>query len=295
MIKRITLLGIAILVLVVISKYAQGQTVTFDQLNSNVGSQKAITWNTSPHSSGFGHRIISTDPGGLTTLNIQTRHNTSLWKDIMVINSLGNIGIGLNNPSYPFHLKSSAYDRSRFEYGSTTIDVVSYAAGTYDYSGSAGIWVNGADALLMSGAGKGIRLLTYDGTTATERMRILQNGNIGINTKIAPYTLSVNGTVGAREVNVNTTVWADYVFEQGYNLKPLADVKLYYEKNLHLPEIPSEQEVLQNGVNISEMTVKLLQKIEELTIYLVKQEEEISSLKIEIFRINEIIKDGNHD
>ena len=277
MIKRITLLGIAILVLVVISKYAQGQTTTFDHLNST-GSHKAITWTTSVYGAGFGHRFISVDPTNLTTLNLQTRHNSGTWKDVMVINSLGNIGFGTTNPSYPFHLKTISYDRARFEYSTATIDVVSYPAGNEGHSGSAGIYVNGADAMLLSGVGKGIRLLTNNGSTTFERMTILPNGNVGINTKIAPYTLSVNGTVGAREVNVNTTVWADYVFDPDYKLMPLSELDNFIQKNGHLPEVPTEAEVMENGVNLAEMNVKLLEKVEELTLHMIRQEKLIEEL-----------------
>lgn len=277
MIKSFTILGIVFSVLIGFTPDAIGQTTTFDDMNSNVGSQKRITWNTSVFGAGFGHRLISIDPGESTTLNFQARHNSATWKDVLVINSLGYVGLGLNNPGYPFHLKAAATARSRFEYGTTDIDIVDYGAGSFDYAGSAGVFVNGADALLMSGPGKGIRLITNDGSTYYERMRILSNGNVGINTKNPTYKLSVNGTIGAHEVNVTTTGWADYVFAPEYKLMPLSELKAFIQKNGHLPDVPTEAEVMENGINLAEMNVKLLEKVEELTLYVIELEKKIDS------------------
>lgn len=261
------------------SQIVTGQTTNFDYMHSNVGSQKTISWNTSSFGAGFGHRLISIDPGGTTTLNLQARHNSATWKDVLVINSVGHLAIGHNSPVHLFHLKSVASDRSRFEYGTTTIDLVDYGTSSHDYSESTGMFVNGRDALVMSGVGKGIRLVTHDGSTYKERLRVLSNGKVGINTKNPTYQLSVNGTIGAHEVNVTTSGWADYVFDTGYELRPLKEVEQFIRENGHLPNVPSEKEVLDNGVNLLEMNVKLLEKVEELTLYIIEMKKEIEQLK----------------
>jgi hypothetical protein len=177
MIIRTTLTYICCLFFTGFIHFATAQTTTFDAINSNVGSQRTITWNTSSWGSGFGHRLISIDPGSSTTLNLQARHNSATWKDALVINSHGNVGVGLNNPAHPFHLKAIANARSRFEYGTTTIDVVDFGAGSFAYSESSGVFVNGKDALLMSGPGRGIRLITNTGSSYIERLRILPDGS----------------------------------------------------------------------------------------------------------------------
>lgn len=92
------------------------------------------------------------------------------------------------------------------------------------------------------------------------------------------YTLNVNGKVRAKEVKCYTT-WADFVFEPGYKLMPLQEVKTYTQQHKHLPDIPSEKEVFQNGVNLAEMNSKLLQKIEELYLYVFELESRIRTLE----------------
>ena len=252
------------------------QTTTFDYMHSNVGSQKTISWNTSIYGAGFGHRLISIDPGGATTLNLQARHNSASWKDAIVINSQGYVGFGLTPTTYPFHFKFATANRARFEFITNTIDLVSYAPSTNDYGNSAGVFMSGQDGLIMTGQGNNLRFITNNGSYL-ERMRILPNGNVGINTKNPAYTLSVNGTIGAQEVNVTATGWADYVFKPEYKLMPLSEVEAFINKNGHLPNVPKEMEVLEHGVNLLEMNKVLLEKVEELTLYVIELEKKISS------------------
>jgi hypothetical protein len=73
--------------------------------------------------------------------------------------------------------------------------------------------------------------------------------------------------------------WSDYVFESDYSLKTLNDVEVFIQTNKHLPDIPSASEVKQNGYNLHDMNVKLLQKVEELTLYSIEQKKEIEQLK----------------
>lgn len=92
----------------------------------------------------------------------------------------------------------------------------------------------------------------------------------------------VNGTVYCKELRVTTNVWADYVFEDDYKLKSLKEVERFIAENKHLPGIPSEKEVLENGVNVVEMQTKMLKTMEELTLHLIelKKENEILAKKV---------------
>ena len=111
-------------------------------------------------------------------------------------------------------------------------------------------------------------------------MTILNNGNVGIGTT-NPGTarLAVNGTIRAREVIVTTQGWPDRVFKPDYNLKPLHEVEKYIKKNSRLEGIPSEKEVMAKGVPMGEMQAKLLQKLEETTLYLIEMKKENEQIK----------------
>jgi hypothetical protein len=75
------------------------------------------------------------------------------------------------------------------------------------------------------------------------------------------------------------SAWPDYVFKTQYKLPALNEVKAYIDRNHHLPEMPSEQEVKDNGINLGEMNKLLTKKVEELTLYAIGQKEEIEQLK----------------
>ena len=77
-------------------------------------------------------------------------------------------------------------------------------------------------------------------------------------------------------------VGADFVFAEDYQLRPLSDVKAFIQEYKHLPEIKSAQEMQENGVGVNELQTQLLQKIEELTLYILQQEERIKALEAEL-------------
>ncbi|MBN7817464.1 hypothetical protein [Algoriphagus pacificus] len=114
----------------------------------------------------------------------------------------------------------------------------------------------------------------------TNNLMVLSpTGNLGIGTVAPSEKLSVNGKIKAHEVNITTSGWADYVFKADYDLMPLNEVERYISERGHLPNIPSEREVIENGVNLLEMNIKLLEKVEELTLYVIELEKKIESKK----------------
>ncbi|STD09964.1 Uncharacterised protein [Chryseobacterium carnipullorum] len=96
-------------------------------------------------------------------------------------------------------------------------------------------------------------------------------------------TARFDGKIFAKEVEVKTNVWADYVFKKDYKLNSLEEVEKHIQEKGHLPNIPSSEKVLQDGINVAEMNVKLLEKIEELTLYSIEQNKKlkIQSEKVE--------------
>ncbi len=89
------------------------------------------------------------------------------------------------------------------------------------------------------------------------------------------YLLSVKGEILSKGVTVAETVGADYVFANDYQLSQLAEVEEFIEKNNHLQDIPSAEEMIKEGVDIGKLQMKLLQKIEELTLYTIEQQKAI--------------------
>lgn len=104
-------------------------------------------------------------------------------------------------------------------------------------------------------------------------------GNVGIGTSSPQYKLDVNGTIHANEIIVGTVSGADFVFAPTYSLLPLSELSAYIAANNHLPEIPSAAEMESNGVNVNELQILLLKKIEELTLYILQQDQRINELE----------------
>jgi hypothetical protein len=104
----------------------------------------------------------------------------------------------------------------------------------------------------------------------------LNGGSVGIGTQNPDplYKLSVNGKIRAMEIKVETG-WADFVFTPGYRLRPLAEVEAHIKDHGHLPDVPSAQQVQAEGVDLGKANTLLLQKVEELTLYLIEQEKKV--------------------
>jgi len=114
--------------------------------------------------------------------------------------------------------------------------------------------------------------------------KLIFNATVGIGTSNFPdptYKLYVKDGIRTEKVKVDIASdngWADYVFEDTYQLNTLEEVENYIKSNGHLKDIPSTQEVLENGIELAEMNKLLLQKIEELTLYAIEQDKKINAL-----------------
>ena len=121
-----------------------------------------------------------------------------------------------------------------------------------------------------------------------ERLHVNGNsiitGNVGIGTTSLDYKLNVNGTIKAKEIKVKAD-WSDFVFADNYKLMSLDKLEQHIKVNKSLPGIPTEKEVKENGVKVGEMQAKLLEKVEELTLYVIEQNKKISELEEKIARL----------
>ncbi len=96
-----------------------------------------------------------------------------------------------------------------------------------------------------------------------------------------------NGYVHAREVKVFLNGWCDYVFADDYELRPLAEVEKFIKENHHLPDVPSEKTVLENGVDVGDMEAVLLRKVEELTLYSIELKKELDQIKKQLEEVSQ--------
>ncbi|RPD43233.1 hypothetical protein EG028_02750 [Chitinophaga barathri] len=106
------------------------------------------------------------------------------------------------------------------------------------------------------------------------------NANMGIGGNAqSAYKLSVHGVMSARKIKVTQETWADHVFQKDYQLPTLAELDAYIKTHHHLPAIPSAEEVKSAGLDVGDMQAKLLQKVEELTLYLIEERKRNEALE----------------
>lgn len=91
--------------------------------------------------------------------------------------------------------------------------------------------------------------------------------------------LKVSGKIWAHEVEVKLDDWWDEVFDEEYILMPLVQLEKFIKTNNHLPDMPTEETVLKNGIELGEMNALLLKKVEELTLYVIELKKELDEVK----------------
>lgn len=118
----------------------------------------------------------------------------------------------------------------------------------------------------------------YNAVQAKSVMFIKQStGNVGIGTTDPKAKLAVNGDIYAKKVRVTPDDWPDFVFESAYELPSLQELERFIAEHKHLPGIPSAKEVSEQGVDLGQNQAKLLQKIEEMTLYLIEQHKKFAA------------------
>ena len=191
----------------------------------------------------------------------------------------GRVGIGTKTPTATLHINTDS-DVGRGQNPSLRIGlrdgkhiaIDGNEIGAFDNNSNSVLYINGSSSTSNT-------IINGDGT-----------GNVGIGTKDPKdWKLAVNGKIRTKEIKVEAD-WADFVFYDNYKLPTLVDVENYIRANGHLKDIPSAKEVEKNGIYLGEMNSKLLQKIEELTLYTIQQQKEITRLKLLEERLNKLEK-----
>jgi hypothetical protein len=115
--------------------------------------------------------------------------------------------------------------------------------------------------------------------SSTHKGQVIIGGETIYNGNHTDFRLSVDGKLLTKEIYVTNAGWADYVFDENYTLKPLDEVDKFIKANKHLPNIPSAKEISEQGNNMANTDRLLLEKIEELTLYMIELKKRIVELE----------------
>lgn len=231
-------------------------------------------------------------PWGVTASNVANRPLFG-WENgnmqLMRILANGFVGIGTVSPTAQFHTTAAvrfenlADSSNPFKLLGTDTNGNVFEFNPAEFSG--GSTSNHFD------------WLRPDGTEPTAiNDNIYTHGKVGINTKTFPtnvgnvnvskYSLYAKGGILTEEVRVSlSSDWADFVFQEDYNLEPLDKVERFIAENKHLKNVPSSKEVKENGIELGEMNKILLMKIEELTLYLIEMNKKLEQQNDEIVKL----------
>lgn len=216
----------------------------------------------------------------------------------MVINSSGYVGIGTVNPETRLHVAHGVRLRKSTigltvanadngwirddwltgNYGPAKWDQTKKKwvrpGGTYNDIGGI-VYQDEGTYFLRHPAGSKLEFTNGEFLNTSFMFAHMYNGNVGIGTNTPDSKLSVNGKIHAKEVKVDLVGWPDYVFKKEYLLPTLEEIEAHIKEKGHLQNIPSAQEVAENGIELGEMNKLLLQKIEELTLYTISQHKQL--------------------
>ncbi|VVV01467.1 hypothetical protein [Mesonia oceanica] len=214
----------------------------------------------------------------------QREKNSLFYKD-------GNVGIGNSNPSRALVINGSAAD-----------NLVLKRNGGTDANNTIKFENENVNMYVGASTSNDFAIGFHPNLNSNAKFIISSNtGNVGIGTTNPDiWKLAVNGEIRAKEIKVETG-WSDFVFENTYQLPSLKEVENHIQQKGHLKDIPSAKEVEENGIFLGEMDAKLLQKIEELTLYTIAQEKKILSLEKQNSTIQnlekeiEILKEENKE
>ncbi len=240
---------------------AQDQTI-----NGKLTVAESIKW-------GSTGAILNTDQGA----SIELRGNGIPYLDFS------------NDPTIDFDLRLILRGDNLLSFEGGDIKMSNKLSARQSISwGNTGALLNTDQGASIELRGTGIPYLDFSNDPTTDfdmRLILRDNNTLGV----LGGNMAIDGALKAKEIEVKPNVWADFVFNEDYKLPTLEEVENHIQEKGHLANIPSEKEVIQNGINLGTMDAKLLQKIEELTLYIIK----INKRVVELEKENSQLKNQN--
>jgi hypothetical protein len=231
---------------------------------------------------------------GLAGCNENSPKWTSGLNKLYVECSNTNVGIGTTNPTYKLQVMGTSYLQGHVQTGgSVSIGAPLNAFGKlYVKNGSGGqsaavsvdvtgntTAYNKAIFLQFSLASTELIKAVNPATNHTPFV-VNADGSMALsNTTRKIFQVNTSGLLQARQIKVDAITWADFVFDKNYVLMPINELRQYISENQHLPSVPSAETVATEGIDLAEMNKILLQKIEELTLYMLQQQKQIDTLQ----------------
>jgi hypothetical protein len=211
--------------------------------------------------SGDDLRIGTFSSNSAGKFHIRTGGNNNL-----TVTGDGNVGIGTLNPSAKLHVAGRAFIRGNGEVlsidGTSNPNIAFYNSGIYKS------FISQSSTELFIGV-----------NNARLHLDASQIAIGGVIDAASAYKLTVTGKVICEELKVQLQgAWPDYVFENKYNLMPMSELRDFITNNNHLPNIPAAASMEKNGIEVGEMQRKMMEKIEELTLYVLQLEEKVNNL-----------------
>jgi len=259
--------------------------ISFNDVNDGADTPDGITWFSGAPlnygiyrtagpwlSPGYQQLKLSWDTGIILEPGSQFQNSYVDIKGGGLRVSSGKVGIGIVNPSSPLQVEGAPMQNWLINLGNTE---ATWHKMYFGYGNSTGINYG----LLITGGRSIAGQLDF---AVENKFYVMGDGNVLIGKTSqtnTSYKLDVNGKARANEIVVNTT-GADFVFEKDYKLRSLKDVEAFVKQKKHLPEVPSAKAMQENGLGVSEMQTKLLQKVEELTLYLIEKDKEIKTQQL---------------
>lgn len=238
-------------------------------------------------------KVLSVDANGnvilvnTPTTTGGTTPTTELWK-------ANTAGVISNNNTQGVVITANAEGSSGLQFAK----LKSSSAAGNRYGKVLSVDDNGNVILVNDGVTTGGGSNTGAGWTITDgRLHNSNNGKVvigtGINSFPGDFQLYVKGGIMTERVRVavaNSDRWADYVFEKGYNLLSLRNVERHINYYGHLPNMPSAEQMVKSGMDVMETSAKLLEKIEELTLYMIKADKQIKALEAKVKKLEKVQK-----